>query len=54
MFVLGVSHAEDLRYLFRINTSRNEVSEDDYRTRYRLVRLWSNFVKYGYTITISL
>lgn len=43
----GVGHGEDLKYMFRTeNEEFNETSQDNL-TRYRLIRLWSNFVKYG-------
>ncbi|XP_056641583.1 uncharacterized protein LOC130448317 [Diorhabda sublineata] len=42
--VHGVGHTEELGYLFDLGHSG---SEADYLTRDRLVRLWTNFCKYG-------
>lgn len=49
MFVV-VSHAEELNYLFVINGINQTSSEDsaDMQTWRRMVRLWTNFIKYGF------
>ncbi|XP_074042786.1 juvenile hormone esterase [Leptinotarsa decemlineata] len=41
----GVGHTEELAYLFKSNLSN--ISEDDTLMRRRMVRMWSNFAKYG-------
>lgn len=47
---LVVSHAEELNYLFVINGINQTASEDsaDMKTWRRMVRLWTNFIKYGF------
>ncbi|XP_050507406.1 pyrethroid hydrolase Ces2e-like [Diabrotica virgifera virgifera] len=40
----GVGHTEDLGYLFDYNITG---SNEDYLARERMVRLWTNFIKYG-------
>ncbi|XP_050507407.1 acetylcholinesterase-like [Diabrotica virgifera virgifera] len=40
----GVGHSEDLGYLFDYNITG---SNEDYLTRERMVRLWTNFIKNG-------
>ncbi|KAK9719902.1 Carboxylesterase family [Popillia japonica] len=42
----GVDHGEDLRYFF-YDKNEGVVSEKDKLMRRKLVRLWSNFAKYG-------
>ncbi|GJQ85456.1 hypothetical protein Trydic_g23879 [Trypoxylus dichotomus] len=42
----GVDHGEELRYLF-FDKNQGEVDEKDKLVRYKLVRLWTNFAKYG-------
>nr|ACI42858.1 carboxylesterase [Harmonia axyridis] len=46
----GVAHAEELGYLFRRNIS---ASADDVLTRTRMIRLWTNFAKYGDPTPVS-
>lgn len=46
---LVVSHGEELNYLFVVK-SINQTAEDDSAetiTRKRMVRMWTNFVKFG-------
>lgn len=49
MFVV-VSHAEELNYLFVIDGINQTASEDsaDMKTWRKMVRLWTNFIKYGF------
>ncbi|CAG9765017.1 unnamed protein product [Ceutorhynchus assimilis] len=41
-----VEHAEELYYVF-LNKGLSKISESDALTHKRLVRLWSNFIKFG-------
>lgn len=47
ILIPGVDHGEDLSYLF-YNPKRGRVGKKDKVMRRKLVRLWSNFAKYGY------
>lgn len=49
MFVV-VAHAEDLNYLFVLKAVNQTVAEDsaDMKTWRRMVRLWTNYIKYGF------
>lgn len=40
-----IQHAEELNYIF-LNRSISEISESDALTHNRLIKLWTNFVKY--------
>lgn len=44
-----IQHAEELYYVF-LNRSLSEISEPDALTHQRLVRLWSNFIKFGWVL----
>nr|WCC58198.1 carboxylesterase [Pharsalia antennata] len=44
----GVGHAEDVAYLFRIVSLENvNITDTDKLVRSRMVKLWTNFAKYG-------
>ncbi|XP_054262190.1 esterase B1-like isoform X2 [Macrosteles quadrilineatus] len=47
--ISGVCHAEELNYLFINQDNRKTLEEhsDEYITRQRMVKMWTNFVKYG-------
>ncbi|XP_074041267.1 juvenile hormone esterase isoform X2 [Leptinotarsa decemlineata] len=46
--VPGVRHTEDLGYIFRgFPTRINNISESDKLTSNRIIKLWTNFAKYG-------
>lgn len=46
IFLGGAGHVEELRYLFRREKPDYKVNPQDALMRERLVKLWSNFVKF--------
>ncbi|KAK9731992.1 Carboxylesterase family [Popillia japonica] len=46
-YTIGVGHAEELNYLFNRITSSPVLTSPEATTRARLIKLWTNFAKFG-------
>ena len=49
MYILGACHADELPYMFALNMLNISIQTHtpEYITSRRIVRLWTNFAKFG-------